>query len=188
MVALQLIAPVALASVALGPVIASMWASSRFNELEQLMRAVATLAMLAALGSVLFVAVFGREVLGLAFGDEYRSAYGPLVILSAGNAVVAGLGFSIAVLLMTGFERVAAQLSVACIIVGAAAMSATAHLLGPTALAIASSVTASLFVVLGAVATYLATGMALVPMGIGTAIRTLRRERCDLVMFGSTAR
>ena len=180
MVALQVITPIALASIALAPVISSMWASSRHVELERLLRAVATLALIVGVATVLFVAVFGRLLLGVAFGDEYRDAYGPLVILSAGNMLVALLGNSITLLLMTTFERLAARVAVVCITIGAMTMAAAAFLFGASALALASSFATVLFVVVGAISAYVATGIALLPMRVGEAVDVLRGERHEM--------
>lgn len=78
------------------------------NDLERLQRLVtvgARSAFFIALPLVLVFLFWGKEIIGLLFGEDYTSAYSPLVILALGQLINTAFGHVGTLLNMTGHER-----------------------------------------------------------------------------------
>jgi O-antigen/teichoic acid export membrane protein len=173
--AMQLGTPVGLASMAIAPVVSGQWFAGRVTSLEALIRSVLTLATVAMVPVTALMLVFGREILGLLYGADYRGAATVLSILVLGNVVMFMFGIASVVLLMTGAERTAAKVIGAWFVVIAPIAAGAAMLGGPTALAWASaSATAGLYTIQAAVS-YRRTGMVVAPSArLGASVRALK--------------
>ncbi len=85
--------------------IAEMASQHRLVELEQRVRSAAVIVSLLTLVGTIIIIAGGESILGLAFGDFYRSAAPLLAILSAGHVANAATGLCQSVLIMSGHER-----------------------------------------------------------------------------------
>jgi O-antigen/teichoic acid export membrane protein len=94
--------PLLITNLVLPPIIAEMYAQGRTGQLERTLRSFSTLS---GLPSLLFLTVFmvlGGPILGLVYGNYYRSAAMILVLLSAGRLAAVWAGSCGAVLQYTG--------------------------------------------------------------------------------------
>ena len=90
---------------AAAPILASLYASGDFAKLQRLARRAAQAATLTAAAAFTGIGALGQIALAYAFGNEFVSAYAPLLILAAGHSLNAAFGLCAAVLNMTGFHR-----------------------------------------------------------------------------------
>jgi O-antigen/teichoic acid export membrane protein len=124
--------------------IAELLAQGRRAELERLLRSVATLFAAPAVLGLIVVVAAGGPLLSLLFGDFYRAAARPLILLSAGQLVLVAAGSCHSTLLMAG------QQSKALCVNGLAAASIVlggwlaAERYGVTGLAVAYSLVVAL--------------------------------------------
>lgn len=95
------------------PLIARLNVQNQKKRLERILRTTATLAAIPALMVLLVFVFFGNEVLGLLFGDYYRSGATVLMILSLGQAVSVCVGSCGFVLMMTGHQKILLIISLA---------------------------------------------------------------------------
>jgi O-antigen/teichoic acid export membrane protein len=96
--------PLLITNLVLPPIIAEMYAQGRTGQLERTLRSFSTLS---GLPSLLFLTVFmflGGPILGLVYGNYYRSAALILVLLSAGRLAAVWAGSCGAVLQFTGHQ------------------------------------------------------------------------------------
>jgi O-antigen/teichoic acid export membrane protein len=164
-----------LASLAITPMAARLWATGQRERVLRMLSATATLTTAATGVVVLGLAVVGREVLGLAYGAEFAGSYDLLVVLAIGGLGQAAFGFSVPLLLISGQIRRAVT---ACLVVLAVMLPiavVAAGWFGPTGLTIASAVAATTL----PVAQWLAArggyaGAPLPSWRIGRAVRAVR--------------
>jgi O-antigen/teichoic acid export membrane protein len=102
----QLVAiPVSLANAILPSFIAELHAARRLRQLEDLLRASATLGGMAAGLACLLLVIGAPRILAFVYGSFYSAAAVPLALLSAGSAANVLAGSSGFTLLMTGNEK-----------------------------------------------------------------------------------
>jgi O-antigen/teichoic acid export membrane protein len=89
----------------LPPMISELHARGRTRELERTLRAGATLAGLPSFVVLVVFLMFGRQVMGLAFGSGYESGATVLAFLAIGRMVAVWSGASGVTLLMTGHQK-----------------------------------------------------------------------------------
>ena len=96
--------PLLMTNLVLPPIIAGMYAQGRTGQLERTLRSFSTLS---GVPSLVFLAVFmvlGGPIMGLVYGNDYRSAAIILVLLSAGKLAAVWAGSCGAVLQFTGHQ------------------------------------------------------------------------------------
>lgn len=79
------------------------------RQLQKLVQRTSLAALIVAVPATLFFFVLGEWLLITLFGDEFRSAYWPMLILSGGQLVNAWFGPPGLLLTMTGYEREVAR-------------------------------------------------------------------------------
>ncbi|MEN8705226.1 MAG: oligosaccharide flippase family protein [Nocardioides marinisabuli] len=94
------------------PRIAHLHTLDKKDELEKLLRIIATAATLPVAAILLIFMAAGGPILSLMFGSSYEAGWLPLVILSAGCVVNVAMGLSAITLAMTGHQRDVALVSV----------------------------------------------------------------------------
>lgn len=104
---LALLIPFALLVVnsVISPMISNLYYQGKKAELEHLLRRSAWLSALPAIVMVLIFAIWGREILGLLFGNHYREGGVVLIILSAGLLINVLTGSCGMTMLMTGHSK-----------------------------------------------------------------------------------
>ena len=159
----QIVAPIGLANIALGPVAAGYLAQRRTADLERIVRTVLSGLGLLLLPGLVVVSLFGDRILAFAYGARFEAAHVPFTVLLVGYGAVVLLGLSRTVLLMAGGQRLAMVLSLgwtmAIVPVGVAA----AVLGGPTALAVAAACGTAGLVAIQAVGAWVLTGIRVFP-------------------------
>lgn len=132
--------PEQLAMLTIIAVIPSLYARGQLVELQRVIRQATSLAAIPAIVAAVALIVLPQQVLGLAFGPQYKTAAGVLVILTLGQLTANLLGPCGYVLLMTGRRWTVLCITLVCglsaIVIGALA----AQFGGLTGLAIAASV------------------------------------------------
>jgi len=106
--------PLIVANAVLPPIIAEMYAQGRKRELQQALRATATMAGIPTVGVLIVFMVFGSPILGLVFGEFYRNGATVLVLLSLSQLVNVAAGSCGLTLIYTGHQMVLLRVSVAC--------------------------------------------------------------------------
>jgi len=87
------------------PYAASFYAKKDKIKLQKVIRISAVLGFLSVLSLTLIFTVFGKIFLSVFFGPAFQSSYYPLLILSGGLVLNAGLGPVGMLLQMTGYEK-----------------------------------------------------------------------------------
>ena len=87
------------------PRIAALFQQEKKRALQEMLRQASRQILLISVPVILLLAIAGKMLLGW-FGDSFRDAYLPLVILLAGQAVNAATGMVGGVLSMTGHHRI----------------------------------------------------------------------------------
>ncbi len=87
------------------PRIAALFQQEKKRALQDMLRQASRQILLISVPVILLLAIAGKMLLGW-FGDSFRDAYLPLVILLAGQAVNAATGMVGGVLSMTGHHRI----------------------------------------------------------------------------------
>ncbi len=170
----QIVAPVGLANLALGPVAAGYLAQRRTADLERIVRAVLSGLGLLLLPGLLVVAVFGDRLLSLAYGERFEAAHVPFAVLLVGYAAVLLLGLSQTVLLMAGGQRLSMAISLGWTMAIIPFGIAAAVLGGPTSLAVAAAFGTTGLVGIQAVGAWIITGIRVFPSP--QALRDLLRR------------
>lgn len=100
----------------LSPKIAAMYASKKIIELEKMIQRVTKGLLL--IGVVIFLAfvLLGKWILGL-WGNEFKAAYPILLILGIGQLINLGTGAVGIILIMTGYEKIQAKISIIFMII-----------------------------------------------------------------------
>jgi len=81
-----------------------------------MLRACATVVTLVGSGIVVSYCVFGRKILEVIFGAEYRAAYPLLCILAAGQLINLAVGSCGQVLMMTGHQKTLMKISLLVVV------------------------------------------------------------------------
>ena len=92
-------------NMAAAPFFSRLHAQDEHAKLQKLVTRLALAALAFALLVMLGFIVFGQWLLSTFFGEEYTSAWGPLLILGVGQVASAGFGATGMLLNMTGHER-----------------------------------------------------------------------------------
>lgn len=88
------------------PYMVEAWKNKDRERVKKLLWQSATNGFLISLPVALILVVFGKSVVGIVFGEEFKEiSYYPLVILSLGQLVNVLFGAAVVLLTMTGFER-----------------------------------------------------------------------------------
>ena len=88
------------------PYIVEAWKKNDKRKIKRLLWQSALNGFVLSLPIALVLVVFGKDVVGIVFGDDFREiSYLPLVILSLGQLVNVLFGAALVLLTMTGFER-----------------------------------------------------------------------------------
>jgi O-antigen/teichoic acid export membrane protein len=87
------------------PHIAHLYSTGDMKRLQKMITRSSQAVLAVAVPAVLVVVLFGQFLIGTLFGEEFSSAYVPLVILALGQLVNAGTGSVASLLNMTGHER-----------------------------------------------------------------------------------
>lgn len=98
------------------PYFAKYYASNEMDKFQRLATFGARAMLLMAVPVAIFFFVYGGQLLSYVFGEEYKTAYVPLVILSFAHIIHAGFGIVGPLLNMTGNEKLTAKgISIAAI-------------------------------------------------------------------------
>ena len=137
--------PLLINNTVLPPFISELYSQGKVKELEKVIRAMSTIAAIPAV-AVLVAFIFSADsILALVYGDYYRTASTPLVLISIGQLINVLSGSGMITLMMTGHQRSAMNISLVfglCIIVGALLV------IGPYGVSGVAAVTGSVVAVL----------------------------------------
>jgi len=131
-----------LASLAMTPIAARMWAGGQRPELLRLLSAVSTLSAAATAVAVLGLVVLGNPVLGVAYGAGFTAAYPVLVLLGLGGLVKVSFGMNVTLLIAMGRLRSAAAVALLVLAVTVPIAVLGAVLFGTAGLAAGTAVAA----------------------------------------------
>jgi len=174
----QLVLPMVIPMLVASPIVRSLWVEHRTAELSNLVRGVASLASAVAFVAFGALAVFGAQVLGFIYGDDFSSASGWLAILMVGSFVVVYTGASGHVHVMCVGPRQACVVNLIWAGIGVVLMWTSASLFGATGLAVASTATIAGLNITQVILVWRQTGIMTLPtLRPGPAIRSLRGER-----------
>lgn len=129
-----------LSTLAATPPAARLWAAGRKEDLVRTLSNASTLNTLIAIVVVGLIAAFGSFAIELAYGPAMRPAGTLLLILAMSGIVQAIFNVNVTVLIVGGYIKAAARTAAAVLVVAMPAAIAAAHLGGPLALAIVSSI------------------------------------------------
>jgi O-antigen/teichoic acid export membrane protein len=173
MLAFQVTVLQGLASLAITPAAARLWATGAHDRVRRLLSATATLATTATLAVVAALAAVGGPLLGLAYGPDFVSGLPLLLILAAGGVGQAAFGFSVPYLLVSRMIKRAVVSCGLALVVAVPLCVVGAAVFGPWGLAAASAMSAILLPVAQTVA---AGGVPLPSWNVAEAVRVLRRS------------
>lgn len=137
-VAFQAMVLQGLASLAITPIAARMWASGERADLLRLLRAVATLTTASTVAAIVALAVVGRPLLDL-LGKGLAQGYPLLVVLAVGGLGQAVFGMNITLLIAQGRLRRAAGAAGAALLAVVPVAVVAALAWGPLGLAVATA-------------------------------------------------
>lgn len=86
------------------PHIATLFAQGKLEKLQNIVARGSIATFLSSMTLTAVFAIWGHDLLGLVYGEVYRDAYGPMLILSIGTNVLSLLGLAGVVLTMSGHE------------------------------------------------------------------------------------
>ncbi|MGH8901620.1 MAG: oligosaccharide flippase family protein [Egibacteraceae bacterium] len=132
-------APMVMMNSVVPPVIAELYARGEKERLERVLRVTATAAALLSALVLAALVLGGGPLLGLLFGDFYRQAYQPLVILAVGNLLGVAAGSCGFTLGMTGQQKALLWTSLLAGVVSATAAVVGARVAGANGAAFAFS-------------------------------------------------
>ena len=172
--------------------IPDLWAHQKLLQLERILQAGATLALLPTMLGVLLLILAPGLILGTIFGDAYRMAAIPLVLLGFGQLVSTWTGPCQQLLIMTGRQRYVLgvnAVTAAGLFVGG---SLAARVFGPVGLALVYCIvfaTSSLLTwYLAKKYTGIRTNATLDPAWISSLIESLRTSQRRLVKTENDSR
>jgi len=129
--------PLAIANSFLPPMIAELNYAGKTKTLERLLRGSATITALPAALVLMTFIVWGRPLLTLLYGAQYRIAWLVLVILGTGKLINVIMGSCGQALSMTGHERAAMGITVLSGVAAVAAAFALGNAYGAVGVAVA---------------------------------------------------
>lgn len=108
-VAVRLVAliavPLNIVNSVVSPMISQLFWQGEQQKLERILRALATLSSLPAIAALIAFILIGQLILGLLFGEFYRSAENLLLLLTVGNVINVMAGSCGLTLIMTGHQK-----------------------------------------------------------------------------------
>jgi O-antigen/teichoic acid export membrane protein len=131
--------PLLIVDAVVAPMLADLYARGRRAELEQTLRASATIAMALTLVGAATLVLLGAPILGLVFGDVYREGVGVLVVLTVAQSFVVFSGSSETALFMTGHQRALMVVSIVGAVLAIPAYFVAANLGGLLGVALVSA-------------------------------------------------
>ncbi len=130
-----------IANFILAPKIARLYHEERSEELGYLYRRTAQLTTAAAVPVTLIIVVAAPTLLGLLFGDDFRSAAAVLSILAVAQLLNVSTGSSSAMLTMTGHQAVLVRCMATALAVGLVYLALIGYRFGATGFASAVALT-----------------------------------------------
>jgi O-antigen/teichoic acid export membrane protein len=138
--AMQVTVLESLAALAASAPAARLWAAGKKDQVVRMLSNASTLSTVVVLVFVAALAVFGPDVLELAYGPAMRPAATLLLIIAIGGICQAFCKSSMIYLMVSGHLAAAARTAIILTLVAAPAAVAAALLSGPIALAVVTSV------------------------------------------------
>jgi len=106
--------PLLIVNAVVPPLIAEMYAQGKKERLERALRSTATMAGLPALAMLIVLFLWGGSLLGLVFGEYYRSGGIILAILSTGQLANVWAGSCGLTLMLTGHQTTMMVITIIC--------------------------------------------------------------------------
>jgi len=122
--------PLIIVNSVLPPIVAELYSQKEMKKLESVLQKTATLIGALALAILVFLFVFGESILSVVYGESYRLAFIPLLLLCIGQFVNALTGSPGILLTMSGHEHVVMRSAVIAGIVGVLCTIVTVQELG----------------------------------------------------------
>jgi O-antigen/teichoic acid export membrane protein len=126
------------------PLIAELNATSKNDDLENMLRNCATIVAVIGAAMAVGYVVFGKDLIGFLFGADYIGAYYLLVILSLGQLVNLAVGSCGQVLMMTGHQKILMKISVVTLLVTVLASYYVVQIYGVIGIAVVYSLSIAL--------------------------------------------
>lgn len=101
-----LIMPLTIVNAVIPPMVADLYSQNSINKLQSLLQKTATLISIPSFVVFVFIIIFGADALGYIYGEHYRNAFVPFVILALGQFLNVLTGSPGVLLTMSGHERV----------------------------------------------------------------------------------
>jgi len=101
--------PITAVNLAIAPHISRLHAAGDFQRLQRLLTTSAIGVFFSAGATVGALCLFGNHLIEFVFGPAFRDSYAPMIVLAAGQLVVATLGSLVTIANMTGHEHAAAK-------------------------------------------------------------------------------
>ena len=127
--------PLIVANAVLPPIVAEMYTQDRKQELQRALRATATIAGIPTIAVLIVFMFFGAPIMGMVYGDFYRTGATVLVLLSLGHLVNAAAGSCGLVLMLTGHQMAMLRISLFSGVLAVLAMLWAAPRYGPVGIA-----------------------------------------------------
>ena len=127
--------PLIVANAVLPPIVAEMYTQDRKQELQRALRATATIAGIPTIAVLIVFMFFGAPIMGMVYGDFYRTGATVLVLLSLGHLVNAAAGSCGLVLMLTGHQMAMLRISLFSGVLAILAMLWAAPRYGPVGIA-----------------------------------------------------
>ena len=93
----------------IAPYVAKMYAQKNLRQLQQLVSFCTRVTFACALCLAFILFIFGQDIMVIAFGEEFSTAYVPLAILLVGALVRSAMGPVVLLMNMTGHENYAVR-------------------------------------------------------------------------------
>ena len=103
---LLLAMPLTIINAVIPPMIADMYSQKQFDRVQSLLQKSATIVSVPAIIIFIVIMLYGSEILGLVYGDNYTQAYIPFIVLAVGQLINVLTGSPGVLLTMSGHERV----------------------------------------------------------------------------------
>lgn len=116
----------------------SAWSRGKLREIEAVSARFGLLSLLFVLLSILLVAVLGRFLIGVVFGEDFVAAVPLVLILLIGQAVNAAVGMPAVLLTMAGREQMVIKRTIVALVVNAIVGLALVPWIGAYGAAVAS--------------------------------------------------
>jgi O-antigen/teichoic acid export membrane protein len=125
------------------PEISKLYSSNKIEKLQSFITKSSWILFAITLLATVFILLFGKTIL-LLFGEEFRDAYIPLLILTLGNLINALSGSVGLLMSLTGHERTALKIIVVSVIINLIANYILIPLYGLTGAAIATAISVAI--------------------------------------------